>query len=79
MVQPGRTLEQSLPLFFEADASEYMPRELIEKANSVREQNEGQPEHVIRRKVRDTCDRMKGRFGRVTQRAVDAEKGAAQR
>jgi len=73
----SRDQEQLLPLFFEADASEYMPRELIEIANSVREKNEGQPEHVIRRKVRDTCDRMKRRYGKVTQSAVDAEQGAA--
>ncbi len=50
-----------------------MPRELIEIANRVREKNEDQPEHVIRRKVRDTCDRMKRRYGKVTQGAVDAE------
>lgn len=73
----SRDQEQLLPLFFEADASEYMPRELIEIANRVRERNEGQPEHVIRRKVRDTCDRMKRRYGKVTQSAVDAEQGAA--
>lgn len=73
----SRGQEQLLPLFFEADASEYMPRELIEIANRVREENEGQPEHVIRRKVRDTCDRMKRRYGKITQRAVDTEQGAA--
>ncbi|WP_199224160.1 hypothetical protein, partial [Saccharospirillum sp. MSK14-1] len=71
----SRDQEQLLPLFFEADASEYMPRELIEIANRVREKNEGQPEHVIRRKVRDTCDRMKRRYGKVTKSAVDAEQG----
>lgn len=73
----SRDQEQLLPLFFEADASEYMPKELIEIANRVREKNEGQPEHVIRRKVRDTCDRMKRRYGKITQSAVDAEQGAA--
>ncbi|MBQ0762224.1 hypothetical protein [Marinobacter psychrophilus] len=73
----SRDQEQLLPLFFETDASEYMPRELIEIANKVREKNEGQPEHVIRRKVRDTCDRMKRRYGKVTQVAVDSEQGAA--
>lgn len=72
----SRDQEQLLPLFFEADASEYMPRELIEIANRVREKNEGQPEHVIRRKVRDTCDRMRRRYGKVTQSAIDAEQGA---
>lgn len=71
-----REQEQLLPLFFEADASEYMPRELIEIANRVRIKNEGQPEHVIRRKVRDTCDRMKRRYGKLTQNAIDVEQGS---
>lgn len=74
-----RDEEQMLPLFFEADAAEYMPRELIEIANRVREKNAGQPEHVIRRKVRDTCDRMKRRYGKITQSAVEAEQGASHR
>ncbi|MFM5170380.1 hypothetical protein ACEUBH_03750 [Aeromonas veronii] len=69
----NREQEQMLPLFFETDASEYMPREVIEIANRVREKNAGQPEHVIRRKVRDTCDRMKRRYGKITQSAIDAE------
>jgi hypothetical protein len=72
-VKFNREQEQMLPLFFEADASEYMPRELIEIANRVREKHSGLPEYVIRRKVRDTCDRMKRRYGKITQRAVDAE------
>jgi hypothetical protein len=73
----SREQEQLLPLFFEADASEYMPRELIEIANRVREKNAGKPEHVIRRKVRDTCDRMRRRYGKVTQSVVEAEQGTA--
>jgi len=67
-----RKREEMLPLFLEADASEYMPKELIEIADRVRTKNEGLPEHVIRRKVRDTCDRMKRRYGKVTQDAIDA-------
>ena len=74
-----RDEEQMLPLFFEADAAEYMPRELIEIANRVREKNAGQPEHVIRRKVRDTCDRMKRRYGKITQSAVEAGQDASHR
>lgn len=66
-----RKREEMLPLFLEADASEYMPKELIEIADRVRSKNEGLPEHVIRRKVRDTCDRMKRRYGKVTQEAID--------
>jgi len=68
-----RKHEGMLPLFLEADASEYMPKELIEIADRVRAKNEGLPEHVIRRKVRDTCDRMKRRYGKITQDAVEAK------
>lgn len=73
-----REQEQLLPLFFEADAAEYMPKELIEIANRVREKNAGLPEHVIRRKVRDTCDRMKRRYGKITQAAVETEQDDVQ-
>ncbi len=66
-----RKHEEMLPLFLEADAAEYMPKELIEIADQVREKNEGLPEHVIRRKVRDTCDQMKRRYGKITQDAID--------
>ena len=69
-----RQNEEMLPLFLEADASEYMPKELIEIADRVRSKNEGLPEYVIRRKVRDTCDRMKRRYGKVTQEALDTKK-----
>ncbi len=66
-----RKHEEMLPLFLEAGASEYMPKELIEIADRVRTKNEGLPEHVIRRKVRDACDRMKRRYGKITQDAID--------
>ena len=66
-----RDQEQLLPLFYEVDASEYMPKELIEIANRVREKYADSPEHVIRRKVRDTCDRMKRRYGSITKSAED--------
>ncbi|GKX52215.1 hypothetical protein [Budvicia aquatica] len=64
-----RSSEQQLPLFLEADAMEYMPRELIEIANKVRLENNNLPEHIVRRKVRDACDDMKRRYGRVTKAA----------
>lgn len=66
-----RSAEQQLPLFLEADAMEYMPRELIEIANKVRSDNKDLPEHIVRRKVRDACDHMKRRYGKVTKAAVE--------
>lgn len=68
-----RQQEQMLPLFFEIDASEFMPKELIEIANRVREENSGLPEHVIRRRVRDACDKMKRRYGKLTQEAIEID------
>lgn len=67
-----REAEQQLPLFLEADAMEYMPKELIDIANRVRSENQDLPEHIIRRKVRDACDHMKRRYGRVTKAAVES-------
>ncbi|WPN49112.1 hypothetical protein [Pseudomonas sp. P8_241] len=66
-----RNQEQLLPLFLEADAAEYMPKELIQVANKAREANQNLPEHIVRRKVRDACDSMKRRYGRLTKTAVE--------
>lgn len=71
-----RTHEQLLPIFLDMDLAEHMPRELIEIANQVRKSNEGLPEHIVRRKVRDACDGMRRRYGRITKGAVEAEQGA---
>lgn len=72
-----RTHEQMLPIFLDMDLADHMPKELIEIANKVRSENEGLPEHIIRRKVRDACDHMRRRYGSITKSEVEAEQGAA--
>lgn len=74
-----RTHEQLLPIFLDMDLADNMPRELIEIANQVRKSNEGLPEHIVSRKVRDACDGMKRRYGRITKSAVESAQHAAHR
>ena len=52
----SRQIEKLLPIVLELRTMESIFPELIEIANSVREKYKGQPEHVIRRKVRDALD-----------------------
>lgn len=67
-----RTHEQLLPVVLDMDFAEHMPRKLLEVAESVRRKNEGLPEHMIRRKVRDECDKMRRRYGTITRSEVEA-------
>jgi len=71
-----RTEEQLLPILLDFDLSEVMPKEIIEVAEKVRIDNEGMPDAVIRRKVRDACDRAKRKCGILTAQAINAEQGA---
>ena len=43
--------------------SESMPHDILGIADRVRNENEGLPEYVIRRKVRDAIDRARRRKG----------------
>ncbi|MCW8126578.1 hypothetical protein [Microbulbifer halophilus] len=72
-----RTHEQLLPVVLDMDFAEHMPRELLEVAERVRRENEGLPEHIIKRRVRDECDKMRRRYGTITQSEVEAEQGTA--
>lgn len=65
-----RTHEQVLPIFLEIDMDEYMPQELLDVADNVRKQHCELPEYMIRRKVRDACDKSKRKFGLLTKKAV---------
>ena len=65
---PGRGLvakasDLSLPLFLDVEMLESQPYDIVEIANEVRRENEGLPEYVIRRKVRDAIDRARRRRG----------------
>ena len=57
--------ELTLPLILDVELSESMPYDIVEIADQVRRENEGLPEYVIRRKVRDAIDRARRRRGCV--------------
>lgn len=54
-----RSDEQLLPVLLDVDIYHVLPPEILAVAENVRKQYEGQPEYVIRRKVRDACDRAR--------------------
>jgi hypothetical protein len=51
-----RTQEQTLPIVLDVEMYESMPQDILGIADQVRQDNEGLPEYVIRRKVRDAID-----------------------
>lgn len=59
--QVGKDAELKLPLILDVEMSESFPHDIIEIADSVRRENDGLPEYVIRRKVRDAIDRARRR------------------
>ena len=63
----SRTDEQLLPVLLDLDISQVVPPEVLRVAEEVRQQNEGQPEYVICRKVRDACDRARKQVGSFTR------------
>lgn len=62
-----RSDEQLLPVLLDFDLSQVVPPEILKVADEVRAQNEGQPEYMIRRKVRDACDRARREIGDYTR------------
>ena len=64
-----RAHEQHLPVCLEFGMHD-LPKEILDVAKSVREENHNLPEHLIQRKVRDACDKTKRRMGRITKSAI---------
>jgi hypothetical protein len=52
-----------LPIILDVEMSESMPHDIINISNEVRKENEGLPEYVIRRKVRDAIDKARREHG----------------
>lgn len=73
----ARTHEQLLPILLDLDFAAYLPIELLKLADRIRKENDGAPDYVIKRKVRDACDRMRGKYGQLTKAAADAKQGVA--
>jgi hypothetical protein len=61
------TLEAAMPVVADVQLSRYVPPELVEVARETRESNRGQPERVIRRRVRDALDAARARRGPLAQ------------
>lgn len=51
--------EHRLPIIYDIEMVESMPEDILRMADEIRRDNEGLPEYVIRRKVRDAIDRAK--------------------
>nr|VFK62677.1 MAG: hypothetical protein BECKTUN1418D_GA0071000_11832 [Candidatus Kentron sp. TUN] len=69
----NRSHEKLLPVLLDLDFSMHSPVELIELADRIRRENEGSPEYLIKRKVRDACDEMKGKYGELTKAAAEKD------
>jgi len=57
--QIARDEEQTLPIILDVEMSESMPHDILDIADQVRKDNEGFPERVIKRKVRDAINRTR--------------------
>ena len=68
--------ELSLPLLLDIELSESLPHDIMEIADRVRRENEGLPEYVIRRKVRDAIDKARINRGCCDYSSIfDSDKG----
>jgi hypothetical protein len=56
-----RSEELTLPIVLDIEMSESIPDDILKIAEKVRKDNDGLPEHVIRRKVRDAIDNARRR------------------
>lgn len=71
-----RATEQMLPVMLDIDLSEGIPREIIVIAEKIRQENIGLPDYLIRRKVRDACDKIKRTQGSITIQSINDEQDA---
>lgn len=62
--------EAGLPLIVAGDILYELPNELIQLADQVRANNQGLPERIVRRKVRDALDRARRRVGPIAQAGI---------
>ncbi|MDQ2736337.1 MAG: hypothetical protein M3Y55_15415, partial [Pseudomonadota bacterium] len=67
-----RATEQDLPLAVrDLTATSALPKELLDAAEDIRERLHGQPEHMIRREVRDRLDAERRRIGNLTREGTE--------
>jgi hypothetical protein len=63
---------QSLPMMIEPRTVSFLTKELLDAAQSVRQEMEGVPEHVVSRRVRDFLDAARQRMGPLSAHGVES-------
>ena len=71
-MQVSKSSELSLPVVIDLSVTDYLPPELIDIAEKVREEAKDCPEHIIRRRVRDRLDAAKTRKGTIADGGIGA-------
>jgi len=70
--QLSATQERELPLLLNTSLSDALPQPLFEAAEEARKDVEGQPDYVVRRKIREHLDKEKLRQKRVGRVGIEA-------
>ncbi len=68
--QLSKKTEQSLPILFDFDVAEFLPKEMLEVAERIRQECKDLPEYVIHRRIRDACDKIRRQFGPLTHDGI---------
>jgi hypothetical protein len=69
-MQVSKSSELTLPVVIDLTVTDYLPPELIDVADKVREEAKDCPEHIIRRRVRDKLDAAKMRKGTIADGGI---------
>jgi hypothetical protein len=70
--QLSRKTGRELPLLLDTSLIDALPEALFEAAEEARRDVEGQPDYIVRRKIRDHMDKEKLRQGRVGKAGIEA-------
>jgi len=66
----SKETEQNLPIIFDFDVVEFLPKEMLEVAERIREEGKELPEYVIRRRIRDEYDKIRRQRGPLTEEGI---------
>ena len=69
-VSVSKQTESQLPIVPYARMVDLLPAELLDVANQIREESQGLPERVVRRRVRDALDAAKTRRGPISKGGI---------
>lgn len=68
----NRSNETLLPVLLDMDIYQVVPVEIINLAERVREENSNEKEFIIRRRVRDACDKARRKIGAYSFQNLDS-------